>query len=113
MDVNTSPYRLVMTTIGTQEQAQSLAEQLVNAGLAACVNILPEMQSIYRWQGKLEHGQEHLLLIKTRAERVDSVIDAIKANHPYELPEIIAVPLAGGFEPYLTWITQSVSLDEQ
>ena len=98
-----------MTTIGTQEQAQALAEQLVNAHLAACVNILPRMQSIYRWQGKLEHGQEHLLLIKTRVERVDSVIDTIKANHPYELPEIIAVPVDCGFPPYLTWITEAVS----
>lgn len=109
MNENSSPYRLVMTTIGTQEQAQALAEQLVNAHLAACVNILPRMQSIYRWQGKLEHGQEHLLLIKTRVERVDSVIDSIKANHPYELPEIIAVPIDGGFAPYLTWITEAVS----
>ena len=113
MDPNSSPYQMVMTTIGNQQQAQTLAENLVNAALAACVNILPKMQSIYRWQGKLEHGDEHLLIIKTRAERVDDVINTIKANHPYELPEIIAVPIAGGFEPYLTWITQSVSLDEK
>lgn len=109
MDANSSPYRLVMTTIGTQEQAQTLAEQLVNANLCACVNILPKMQSIYRWHGKLERGDEHLLLIKTRQERVDDVINTIKANHPYELPEIIAVPITYGYEPYLTWITESVT----
>ena len=109
MHENSSLYRLVMTTIGTQEQAQTLAEQLVNANLAACVNILPKMHSIYRWQGKLEHGEEHFLLIKTRIERVESVIHTIKANHPYELPEIIAVPIDGGLQPYLTWITEAVS----
>ena len=85
-----------------------MADRLINSGLAACVNILPLMQSVYRWQGKLEHGEEHLLLIKTRIERVESVISTIKANHPYELPEIIAVPIDSGFEPYLNWITQSV-----
>lgn len=109
MDANSSPYRLVMTTIGSQTQAEALAEQLVNAGMAACVNILPKMQSVYRWAGKLEHGDEHLLLIKTRAERIDAVYQYIKANHPYELPEIIAVPITSGYEPYLTWITESVT----
>ena len=109
MNANSSPYRLVMTTIGTQEQAQTLAEQLVNAGLCACVNILPKIQSVYRWQGKLEHGDEHLLLIKTRQERVDTVFELIKANHPYELPEIIAVPIIYGYKPYLNWITESVT----
>lgn len=108
MDANSSPYRLLMTTLGTHTEAVAMADQLVTAGLAACVNILPRMQSVYCWQGKLEHGEEHLLLIKTRIERVDTVIDTIKANHPYELPEIIAVPIDSGFEPYFNWITESV-----
>ena len=109
MEENSSPYRLVMTSIGSQMEAQTLAEELVSLELAACVNILPKMESVYQWQGKLEHGDEHLLLIKTRLERVDDVINTIAANHPYELPEIIAVPIAGGFEPYLNWITESVT----
>lgn len=109
MEAKSSLYRMVMTTIGSQQQAEILAEQLVKAHLAACVNILPKMKSVYHWQGKLEHGDEHLLLIKTRLERVDDVINTIKANHPYELPEIIAVPITYGYEPYLTWITESVT----
>ena len=88
-----------MTTLGQQDQARALAQDLVTAQLAACVNILPKMQSIYRWQGKLEQGDEYLLLIKTRAERVDSVIHAIKANHPYELRKSSQSQLTAVFLP--------------
>jgi len=109
MDANSTPYRLVMTTIGTQAQAETLAKQLIDTSLAGCVNILPKMHSVYRWRGKLEQGDEHLLLIKTRQERVDEVTEFIKANHPYELPEIIAVPITSGYEPYLNWISESVT----
>ena len=94
---------------GSQQQAEILAEQLVKAHLAACVNILPKMKSVYHWQGKLEHGDEHLLLIKTSQEQVDTVFELIKASHPYELPEIIAVPITYGYKPYLNWITESVT----
>ncbi len=101
-------HKLIMTTIGTEQQALALAEQLINQKLAACVNILPKMQSIYRWQGKLERGEEHLLLIKTLASHVEAVFEAVRADHPYELPEIIVVPIEDGYEPYINWITTSV-----
>lgn len=113
MEMNSSPYCLVLTTIGSLAEAETLAEQLITLQLAACVNILPEMQSVYQWQGRLEKGKEHQLLVKTRQEQVNTIIAAIKANHPYELPEIIAVPIATGLNEYLNWITESVTHDDK
>ncbi len=108
MDVNSSPYQIVMTTFPDMDSAQQLAERLINQQLAACVNILPSMTSIYCWQGKLEHGQEHQLLIKTEQNRTQDVQNAIERLHPYELPEIIVVPIVDGHKPYLNWISESV-----
>ncbi len=108
MEEISSPYRLVLTTIGNEQDAHDLAQQLVNQGLAACVNVLPRMRSYYKWKGKPEQGDEHQLVIKARAEQVETLIDTIAANHPYELPEILVVPIAGGLTAYLNWITESV-----
>ena len=90
------------------DSAQQLAESLITQHFAACVNILPQMTSIYSWQGKLEHGQEHQLVIKTEQCRLNDVQDTIKKVHPYELPEIVVVPIVDGFKPYLNWISESV-----
>jgi periplasmic divalent cation tolerance protein len=75
--------------------------------MAACINILPRMTSIYSWKGKIEEGQEHLLMIKTRAERYAAIEQAIRAQHPYELPEIIATPISHGLPEYLNWIDEN------
>ena len=100
--------RILMTTLPDETRAKQLAKTLVTGKLAACINILPKMTSIYEWQGKLEQGEEHLLLIKTEQHRVSELQDAIKAAHPYELPEIVVVPIVSGYAPYLNWISESV-----
>ena len=97
-----------MTTFPDENQAKEVAKILVSNNLAACINILPKMTSIYQWQGKLEQGQEHLLLIKTEQHRVAELQSAIQEAHPYELPEIVVVPILSGYEPYLKWISESV-----
>ncbi len=99
---------VVLTTTETPSQAEQLAQLLVEAELAACVQILPPMTSIYRWQGKVERATETLLLIKTLQEKYSALEAAIKANHPYQTPEIIALPVEAGSEAYLDWLADSV-----
>ena len=99
---------LVMTTCPDEAHAESLSIHLIESGLAACINRLPGISSVYRWEGQLKQGTEVLLLIKTAASQWDALEAAIKSNHPYELPEIIAVPITMGHKPYLDWI-QSVT----
>ena len=98
------PYRLVLTTCPDTEAANRIAQALVKERLAACVNVLPAMQSVYRWRGNIESASEHLLLIKIRAADYPAVEQQIRALHSYELPEVIAVPLVGGLAAYLAWI---------
>lgn len=97
-------FLLVLTNLPDAESAGKLANLLVESQLAACVNILAPCRSVYRWQGKIEDAEETPLLIKTRAERYTELETAIIANHPYELPEIIAVPIERGLPAYLTWV---------
>ncbi|KRG44313.1 hypothetical protein ARC78_05860 [Stenotrophomonas pictorum JCM 9942] len=96
--------RLVFCTCPDTVTAQSLARHLVEQRLAACVNLLPPMQSVYRWQGQIEQAQEVQLLIKTCAERLDALSAAIVQQHPYELPEILVVSPDAGLPAYLDWI---------
>lgn len=98
-------YQIVLTTCPDETIAKKIAEELVAAGFAACVNILPSMQSVYRWQGKIESAQENLLLIKSETEKFDAIQRQICARHPYELPEIIAVPIVDGLQGYLSWLS--------
>lgn len=86
--------------------AQSLATQLVQGRLAACVNILPSVSSVYLWQGNVEQGSEVLLLIKTASERVEALQRALVELHPYEVPEIISLPITAGNHPYIEWVRQ-------
>lgn len=100
--------RVVLSTAGSKEEASKIANYLVEHRLAACVNLIPRVESIYRWQGKIESNQEWLLLIKTTADKFAAVRDAIRELHSYELPECIAVAIEDGSPDYLQWIEQSV-----
>ena len=97
---------LVLTTCPNQESAQAIAATLVKRGLAACVNILPGVQSVYVWKGETVTEQEMLLLIKSRKDIYPAVEQAIVADHPYELPEVVAVPIEAGLPDYLSWIDE-------
>ena len=97
-------YIQVMTTTETKEQAQTIAQHLVERKLAACVQITGPITSIYRWKGKVENAQEWLCLIKTQDDLYNKVEAAIKSLHPYETPEIIAVPIIKGSKEYLSWL---------
>lgn len=99
---------LVLTTCPDAATAQLIANTVVEQGHAACVNIVQGVQSIYMWKGVRESAQEQLLLIKTTEFAYPALQQAIRALHPYELPEIIAVPLAAGLSGYLDWISASV-----
>ena len=105
-------HRLVLTTAGSHEEAQRIARTLVERRLAACINIVPQIESIYRWQGKVEEAQEWLLLIKTTAAKFESVRDAIKKLHSYEVPECICLNIEDGSAEYLKWITDSVLISK-
>ena len=100
---------LVMTTCPDAEHAETLAVHLIERQLAACINQLPGIRSVYRWEGELKSGSEVMLMIKTPADKWPALEAAIKAEHPYELPEIIAVPVTAGLPAYLNWISESTS----
>jgi periplasmic divalent cation tolerance protein len=100
--------RIVFSTAGSEDEARKIASHLVERQLAACVSIVPQIESIYRWQGKVESSREWLLLIKTTAERFIAVRDAIRVLHSYELPECIALSVEDGAAEYLEWIEHSV-----
>ena len=95
---------LVLTNLPDRAAAERLANGLVENRLAACVNILAPCLSVYRWKGTTQREEEHPVLIKTSAERYAALEEAIRAGHPYELPEIIAVPIERGLPAYLDWI---------
>lgn len=97
---------LVITNVPDRAAADKLADALVADGLAACVNILSPCRSVYRWKGDVQHDEEFPLFIKTTRERYAALEQAIRANHPYELPEIIAVPVERGLSAYLDWVAQ-------
>ncbi len=102
--METAQTLLILTNLPDEASARTLASRLVEARLAACVNILAPCRSVYRWQGGLEDAQEVPLLIKTTAARYPALEEAIRADHPYELPEIIAVPIVRGLPDYLDWV---------
>ena len=97
---------LVITNVPDRGAAERLAGALVEGGLAACVNILAPCRSVYRWKGQTQRDEEFPMLIKTTRERYDALEQAIRAGHPYELPEIIAVPVERGLPAYLDWVGQ-------
>jgi len=95
---------LVLTNLPDRAAAERLADALLEKRVAACVNILAPCRSVYRWKGAVQHDEEHPVLIKTTAERYPELERAVRAGHPYELPEIIAVPIERGLPAYLDWV---------
>jgi periplasmic divalent cation tolerance protein len=95
---------VVLVTVPDAEVGAELARRLVEEGLAACVNLVPGVRSIYRWQGAVQEDAEILLIAKTRAALVDALTARVCALHPYKLPEVIALAVAAGSEPYLDWV---------
>ncbi|MGA9511326.1 MAG: divalent-cation tolerance protein CutA [Candidatus Sulfotelmatobacter sp.] len=104
--------RIVLTTAGSEEEAQKIACHLVENRMAACVNIVPQIQSVYRWQGKVEEAREWLLVIKTTADAFEKVREAIAKLHSYELPECVCLTIEDGSPNYLQWIAESVAAKE-
>ena len=99
---------VVMTTTETQADGERLAHVLVEGNLAACVQVLPQMTSVYRWQGQIEYAKENLLLIKTTRDAYSRVEAALKGEHHYQTPEIVALTVEAGSPDYLSWLFESV-----
>jgi periplasmic divalent cation tolerance protein len=99
---------VVLMTAGSYEEAERIAQTLVADMLAACVNVMPGITSIYRWEGQVQRDREWLLLAKSRQEVLDELIQRVQALHSYDVPEIIALPLLGGSEEYLRWVDAEV-----
>jgi periplasmic divalent cation tolerance protein len=100
--------RIVLTTAGSQDEARKIARALVERRLAACVNIVAPVESVYRWQGEVENAQEWLLIIKTTAQAFSKVREAICELHSYDLPECVLLSIEDGSKTYLEWIAESV-----
>ena len=99
---------VVLMTAGSQEEADRISNALVAEMLAACVNVLPGVTSVYRWEGEVQRDQEWLLVAKSTREVLDDLVRRVQALHSYDLPEIIALPVVGGSEGYLRWIDGEV-----
>jgi periplasmic divalent cation tolerance protein len=95
---------VILMTAGSEDEAHKIAKLLVNQKKAACVNVVPGMDSLFRWEGKLDSGRESLLLVKTKASLLSEIISLVKTIHSYEVPEIIALPIIAGNEDYLKWL---------
>nr|VFK26457.1 MAG: divalent cation tolerance protein [Candidatus Kentron sp. MB]VFK30378.1 MAG: divalent cation tolerance protein [Candidatus Kentron sp. MB]VFK75193.1 MAG: divalent cation tolerance protein [Candidatus Kentron sp. MB] len=102
------PHRIVLCTCPDLETAEQIATNLVDSGLAACVNIVPKIRSIYKWQGKIENHSESQLIIKTHQQRIPDLEQSIRQQHPYDVPEIIAIKIDSGSSEYLTWLNNLV-----
>jgi periplasmic divalent cation tolerance protein len=100
---------LACSTFPEIETARRIARQLVTEKLAACANIVPAVESIYRWQGKIESGEETLVFFKTTSARYAAFQERLKSLHPYDVPEIIAWQIADGLPSYLSWVTENCS----
>uniref|UniRef100_A0A7N0UKW9 Protein CutA, chloroplastic n=1 Tax=Kalanchoe fedtschenkoi TaxID=63787 RepID=A0A7N0UKW9_KALFE len=104
---STVPSIVVYVTVPNKESGKKLAESIVKEKLAACVNRVPGIESVYEWKGEIQTDSEELLIIKTRESLLEALTEHVKANHEYEVPEVIALPITGGSVPYLEWIKNS------
>ena len=102
--------RFIYVTAADPAQALAIGRTLVHERLAACANVLPGMTSVYRWQGDIEEAAEVPVLVKTRASRYPELETAIRELHPYELPEVIAVPIERGLPEYLEWVAEETAI---
>ena len=102
-------YIVVLITVPNKDVGIEIARSLINNKLAACVNVIDGLRSIYFWEGKVEEGSEALLVIKSRRDRLDELIRHVRERHPYRVPEIIALPIIGGFSDYLRWIDETLN----
>jgi len=102
-------YRVVLVTVPNQAQAEHLTKRLIESKLAACVNQVSGIHSTYWWEGKVETGEEHLLIIKTRSGLIEPLIHTIRTHHAYSVPEVIALPILAGNPDYLRWIDEVTS----
>ena len=98
---------LVVLVTCPPDKAQGIADALVEERVAACVNVVPSLRSVYRWKGAVHHDEEAMLLVKTTKDRFEALKQAVLRHHPYELPEVIAVPVDRGHTPYLEWVIES------
>lgn len=104
--METQEFQIVLTTCPDAEIAETIARSLVADGLAACVNILAPARSIYTWKGQVEAAEEYLLLVKSQRPQYEAIEKCILTLHPYELPEIVAVPITSGLAEYLAWLAE-------
>jgi periplasmic divalent cation tolerance protein len=110
--MNDSEYVLVMTTLPADADARGFGHSLVDARLAACVNLLPPMESIYRWEGRVEREQERQLFIKTSRDRLLPLWERVRELHPYDIPEFVVLPIVDGNAVYLRWVGDSTRIVE-
>jgi periplasmic divalent cation tolerance protein len=99
---------VVLITASSQEEADQIANALVAEMIAACVNVVPGITSVYRWEGKVQRDAEWLLIAKSRRDVLDALVQRVQALHSYDVPEVIALPLVGGSEAYLSWLDREV-----
>ena len=99
---------VIFVTTGTEEEARTIAGQLISEKKAACVNVVPWVDSTFSWQGKIESEPESLLIIKSKSSALPQIVDLVKQLHSYEVPEIIAMPISGGNDEYLNWVDSEV-----
>lgn len=108
---NNADFKLILSTAPDLDVARSIARELVESRLAACVNVLPGVESVYRWEGRVESGAEVLLVIKASASCLPETLERLASLHPYQVPEGIVLPIEGGLEKYLAWLGESLRRD--
>ncbi|MFA4989747.1 MAG: divalent-cation tolerance protein CutA [Candidatus Omnitrophota bacterium] len=101
-------HSIVLITAANKKEAEIIAKKLIQDKLAACVSIVSGIKSLFWWQGKVDRAKETLLIVKSRKEKFTKIVKSVKARHSYTVPEIIAIPIASGFKPYLQWIDESL-----
>lgn len=104
---DTSSVRVALSTVSPLEKASELARKMVGERVAACVNIIPHVRSIYRWEGRIQDEDEALMVIKTTVEREADLKNLMKQHHPYDVPELLFIPCDSGLDEYISWISES------
>jgi len=102
--MNTAEHILVLITCKDNSEAQHISAALVGQHLAACTNIMPNVRSVFHWKGSIEHEDEVLMMVKSQDQCLDRIVDVVKQEHSYDTPEIIALPIIGGSDEYLSWL---------